>query len=117
MPPTLAFDSAQRAVWDLIEARRPLTIDQVAGALERTPSQLRRALRLQFGTNFRKLRARARVTYAIRAIERGDKIEAVLREVGLRNRTSFIKQCRLHTGRTPQSFLPLEKRRNGAQGG
>jgi hypothetical protein len=40
-----------------------------------------------------------------------------LREVGLHNRTSFIKQCRLHTGRSPHSFLPSEKRGNGARSG
>ncbi len=106
MSQSLLLDGAQRTIWRLIEARQSLDMREVARALDRTPSQLRRALRLELGTNFRRLRALARVTYAVQAIERGEKIEAVLHEVGLHNRTSFIKQCRLYTGRSPHSFSP-----------
>ena len=38
--------------------------------------------------------------------ERGEKIEAVIREVGLHNRTSFIKQCRFYTGKSPHFIHP-----------
>jgi len=106
MADPLLFEDTQRAIWNLLDDRRAPTMTAVARAMGRTPSQLRRALRLALGTTFRKVRAHARVTYAVRAIERGEKIEAVMRDVGLHNRTSFIKQCRRYTGRSPRSFLP-----------
>jgi AraC-like DNA-binding protein len=108
----LSLDNTQRVCWRLIEGHQALTLQQVAHALDRTPSQFRRALR-ELGTNFRRLRARARVTYAVQAIERGEKVEAVIREVGLHNRTSFIKQCRFYTGKNPGSFQPPRARVNG----
>ena len=108
MTPPLSLENAQGVFWRLIEDRQALSMTVVAGALGRTPSQLRRALRQDLGTTFRKVRAQSRIAYAVRAIERGEKIEAVIREVGLHNRTSFIKQCRLYTGRSPRSFSPAK---------
>lgn len=102
----LLLDGAQRTIWRLIDDHQALSMREVAHALDRTPSQLRRTLRLELGMNFRRLRAFARVTYAVQAIKRGEKIEAVLHTVGLHNRTSFIKQCRLYTGRSPHCFSP-----------
>lgn len=113
MTQPLSIEDTQRVFWRLIEERQALTMTQVAQAMRRTPSQLRRALRQDLKTNFRRVRALARVTYAVRAIERGEKVEAVIREVGLHNRTSFIKQCRLYTGKNPGSFHPA-RRGNGS---
>ena len=106
MTQLLSLENTQRVFWHLIESRQALSMIDVAHALGLTPSQLRRALRQDLGTTFRKVRAQSRVAYAVRAIERGEKIEAVIREVGLHNRTSFIKQCRFYTGKSPHSFLP-----------
>ena len=106
MPDSLLFEDTQRAIWRLLDDRQAPTMTAVARAMGRSSSQLRRVLRLEHGTTFRKVRAHARVSYAVRAIERGEKIEAVMHDVGLRNRTSFIKQCRRYTGRSPRSFLP-----------
>ena len=113
MSQPLLLEDLQRLLWRLIEDRQSLTMTQVSRAMDRTPSQLRRALRQDLGTNFRRVRAHARVTYAVQAIERGEKIEAVLHEVGLHNRTSFIKQCRFYTGKSPHHFLPPGTRTNG----
>jgi len=106
MPNSPLFEGTQGAIWRLLDDRQAPTMTTVARAMGRSPSQLRRALRLELGTTFRRVRAHARVSYAVRAIERGEKIEAVMRDVGLHNRTSFIKQCRRYTGRSPRSFLP-----------
>jgi methylphosphotriester-DNA--protein-cysteine methyltransferase len=114
MTPPLSLENTQGVFWRLIEDRQALSMTTVASALGRTPSQLRRALRHDLGTTFRKVRAQSRVAYAVRAIERGEKVEAVIREVGLHNRTSFIKQCRFYTGKSPHNFLPA--RVNGRNG-
>ena len=106
MTQPLSLESTQGVFWRLIEGRRALSMATVASELGRTQSQLRRALRQDLGTTFRRVRAQSRVAYAVKAIERGEKIEAVIREVGLHNRTSFIKQCRFYTGRSPHNFLP-----------
>ena len=102
----LSPEAAEGVLWRLIAEQQALTMRRFARALDMSPSQLRRALRRDLGTNFRRLRARARVTYAIKAIRNGEKVEAALREVGLRNRTSFIKQCRLYVGGRPHEFRP-----------
>jgi methylphosphotriester-DNA--protein-cysteine methyltransferase len=108
MVPKLSPEAAEGVLWRLIADRQALTMRRFSRALDMSPSQLRRALRRDLGTNFRRLRARARVTYAIKAIRNGDKVEAALREVGLRNRTSFIKQCRLYAGGRPHEFRPAK---------
>lgn len=113
LSPSLSLDRIEKALWRLIDDREVLTLARVSSALELTPVQLRRSLRRELHTTFRAVRARTRVVWAIQAIERGDKIEAVLRDVGLRHRTNFIKQCRLVTGKTPHEFHPVWARRNG----
>jgi AraC-like DNA-binding protein len=108
MAAKLSHQTAEGVIWKLIQERQALTMKRLSKALDLSPSQLRRALRRDLGTNFRRLRAHARVTYAVKAIQNGDKVEAALREVGLSNRTSFVKQCRRYAGGSPQDFRPAK---------
>ena len=79
-------------------------VSEVAEALELTSLRLRRTLRDDYAGTCREMIAYACVSFAVERIKAGWKVEAAMRAAGLRNKTSFCKECREFFGCQPHEF-------------
>jgi AraC-like DNA-binding protein len=95
----------QRAL-SLIEHRYTdrLTLAAVARAVERNRPTFARLFRRATGQTIHQYVARVRVNNAARLIKEGQKVEAVMLQVGYRSKKNFYRQFRVLTGLTPGAY-------------
>lgn len=83
--------------------KRPHVSD-VADAFDLTALRLRRTLRDDHAGTCREMIAYACVSFAVERIKEGWKIESAMMAAGLRNKTSFCRECREFFGRQPHEL-------------
>lgn len=90
----------------LIEAHsaEPISLRTLAATIGCSTAYLGRQFRRQMGMTFRAYIAHVRIERAAHSIRRGEKIEAVAREVGYRSKKNFYRQFERRFGTTPVSY-------------
>lgn len=102
-------DVQARQIVTLIEAHlsERLTLSSLADLAGLPTREVRNMVRTASGMTLRELVRRKRLEAARSRIETGDKIDAVMIEVGWRNRTTFFREFRSAFGLLPKQYRNL----------
>lgn len=101
--------TVDRAI-NVIEARYrdPLTLRTIACAVQRDRAYLARLFRRATGHTLHGYLTRVRVKHATTLIAEGQKVEAVMLQVGYRSKKNFYRQFRSITGVTPGAYRRID---------